>query len=312
MRSFYPFVLALIVSVSFATATAEQQDAQPTAQASSIGDKATAAQPAPEEMPVTVRPDASDTRKSTDTDPVLGVPPLPQGKTSMVGGKLNKIDRVHNKIGVKVFGGGEWNMAFDERTHFYRDDMETTFENIKKGDRVYVDTMLDGHRILARNVRAVTQIGPADARGQVTSFDGDSMSVRDDLSAQPVHFTVTNSTQVKRNGTVASLSDVQPGSLIAVQFSPDRANRGVAQSITILATPGQNFTFAGRVTHLDLHVGTMSVENRTDSKTYDLYFDREGSRIPSNLMIGSDVTVAAVFDGRQYKANSISVESASR
>jgi hypothetical protein len=166
--------------------------------------------------------------------------------------------------------------------------------------------MLDGRRILARNVRVVTHSAPANARGQVMDFNNGMMSIRDGLSARPVYFRVSDSTEVKRNGTAASLAEVRLGSLIAVQFSPGKENRGVANTITLLAAPGENITFAGKVTHLDIRAGTLAVENRTDSLTYDIAFDRQG-KLPSNLMVGSDVTVAAVFDGRQYKASNINV-----
>ena len=305
MRSFYPFLLAAVIALPPVSAHSQQQPQQP---------MSAAQQPEPpiEETPVTVRPDGSEKKKPTDTDPVMGVPALPGGKTSMVGGTVSKIDRVHNKMNVKIFGkGGQWDLAFDERTHFYRDGVETTFENVKKGDRVYVDTMLDSHRILARNVRVVTNSGPADARGQVTSYGNGMMAIRDDLSAQPVHFQVTDATEVKRDGRAASLADVRQGSLIAVQFLPGKEYRGIAKTITVLAAPGENFTFAGKVTHLDLRAGLLAIENRTDSKTYDIAFDRE-HRLPSNLMVGSDVKVAAIFDGKQYKASQIDVDSAAR
>jgi hypothetical protein len=154
-------------------------------------------------------------------------------------------------------------------------------------------------------------MGPADARGQVVSFNNGMMSIRDDLNARPVYFQVSDTTEVKRDGRTATLADVRPGSLIAVQFSPDKENRGVARAINVLAAPGENFTFAGKVTHLDMRAGTLAIENRTDSRTYDIAFDRQG-RLPSNLMVGSDVIVAAVFDGRQYKASNINVDASAR
>jgi len=262
-----------------------------------------------DENPVTVKTTSDNQqKKGLDNDPVLGVPPLPQGKTSLVGGTVANIDGVHNRLSVKVFGkGGKWNVAFDERTHFFVDGAETTFEKVKKGERVYVDTMLDGHRIFARNVHIVTKTGPASARGQVTDVGDRSMTVQDALSDRPVHFRIDNNTQVKREGaTSASLNDVQPGSLIAVQFSPGTEGRGTAREITILAAPGQSVTFAGTVRHLDLRNNQLAVENRTDNKTYEITFDGE-KNIPADLMVGSEVTIAAVFDGREYKASSISV-----
>jgi hypothetical protein len=263
----------------------------------------------PEETPITVHATAGN--KSVDTDPVMGVPPLPKGKTSLIGGKVKKLDGVRNKLRVKIFGGGDWDMLFDERTHFFRDGVATTFENVKKGDRVYVDTMLDPltHHILARNVRVVTKTAPADARGQVESVDYDTIRIYDRLSAQAVRFSVTDSTQVEHNGRAASMNEVQPGSLIAVKFSPDKDNRAVARTITLIVSPGESFTFIGKVMHLDLSTGLVAVQNRTDSQTYDIFVNHDGT-VPSNLMLGSQVKIAAVFDGRGYKANHITVESA--
>ena len=306
MRSFYPFVLLTLVLglwvVSVSAQDAKPPSQSPAASANASGDKA-----AIDENPVTVKTTSdSQTKKPVDNDPLFGVPPLPPGKTSLVGGTVAKIDGVHNRLGVKVFGhGGRWDVVFDERTHFYRDGSETTFEHVKKGDRVYVDTMLDGHQILARNVRVVTKLGASDARGQVTAFNGGVMTVHDDLSAKAVQFRVGSETQVKGPSTNASINDIQAGSLVAVQFAPGLDGGGVARKITILAAPGQSVTFAGKVMHLDLRNNQLAIENETDSKTYEVALEKNS--LPSDLMVGSQVTVAAVFDGRQYKANSISV-----
>lgn len=304
MRRCYPCVLfLLIVSWCFAQDAVKTATKTPARQtAATNGDDNTLIN----ENPVTVKTNG-DSKKPADTDPVFGVPPLPQGKTSLVGGKVTNIDGVHNKLGVKVFEGGKWTVAFDERTHFYVDGSETTFEKVKKGDRVYVDTMLDNHRIFARNVHVITKAGHvADARGQVTAFDNGVITLRDELSARPVQFRVDSQTQVKRDGATASAGEIHPGSLVTVLFTPDNNGGGVAREITVLAGNGQSFTFAGRVRHLDLRNNQLAIENDSDNKTYEIALD--GETLPSNLMVGSDVTVAAVFDGRQYVANSISVK----
>ena len=93
-------------------------------------------------------------RQSNPGDPLLDVPPLPKGKATLVGGRVGKIDPIRNRITVEPFGGGDkMKVFFDERTHIYRDGTETTQANIHKGDRVYVDTLLDGPRVFARNIR---------------------------------------------------------------------------------------------------------------------------------------------------------------
>src|SRR5688572_193391 len=100
-------------------------------------------------------------------DPLLDVPKLPEGKVSLVGGTVLKIDQIRNRLVVEPFGGGEkLKMTFDERTRVFRDGTETTQMAIHKGDRVYIDTMLDRARVFARNIRVQSQAGPADASGQ--------------------------------------------------------------------------------------------------------------------------------------------------
>ena len=287
MRRFYPLVFVMMLTLFTAMAIAQ------------------AAAPAP-------APNAPDTAKQPSTsqpyDPVLDVPPLPKGKATLVGGTVDKIDGIRNKLNVKIFGGGKMSVNFDERTHIYRDGVETTFQGIHKGDRVYVDTLADGRQILAKNIRILSKTGPADARGQVLGYDKDGgMTVRDNLTSQAVNFSVTPQTRITRDGQPVARGEVQPGSLVSVVFAPgNKANRGVAQEIKVLAVPGQSVTFAGKVTNVDLRQGLLAVENRSDNKTYDIAMG-SGS-VPSNLQVGSDVTISAVFDGRSYRASSINVE----
>jgi hypothetical protein len=245
-------------------------------------------------------------------DPLFGVPPLPRGKVSLVGGRVQKIDRVRNRVAVKTFGDGKtMKFAFDERTHIYRDGVETTERGIQKGDRVYVDTMLDGPKLFARNIRVVTNLTPADARGQIMSYDARNgwMTVRDDLSAAPVSFRVTKETQVK-SGNLNSPLDLVPGSLVAVQFSPERARRGIAREVTVLAIPGSTFTFAGKVRHLDLRTGMLALENQSDNKTYEIRF--QPGLMGDDVTVGSDVTITAMFNGKAYEAKDVAVHTAAR
>src|SRR5205085_5975849 len=95
------------------------------------------------------------------------------------------------------------------------------------------------------------------------------MSMRDRLSSQPIRFRVTGDTKIFRDkDQPGSATDLQRGALVAVEFAPDRANRGVAQKITVLAVPGASFRFAGRITHLDVKSSTMAIENASDGKNY--------------------------------------------
>jgi hypothetical protein len=245
-------------------------------------------------------------------DPFLEPPPLPKGKPTLIGGIATRVDHVRNRLTVTPFGKGQKvNLFVDERTHIYRNGTETTVLGIHKGDRVYVDTMLDGSRVFAKNVRVLTDMGMAEVRGQVMGRDPDrgTISVRDQLSARPVTFTVNGATKYTSMKGEASAADVQVGSLIDVQFYPDRGNRDLAQEITVFAKPGDNYVFSGVVTSVDMRTNTVAVSNRSDEQTYDLHFDPAQLNEPRALKVGSEVTARAVFDGKQYKTSNLRIES---
>jgi hypothetical protein len=237
----------------------------------------------------------------------LNPPPLPDTKATLIGGIAESVDRVKNHITLRPFGGKKMKLAFDERTHFYRNGVETTFAGVKKGDRIYVDTQLDGATVFARNVRVRNEQEAADARGQVTSVEGGRIGVRDNLSGQTVTFVADGNTHVIKNGQTATLGDVKEGSLVNVKFKPGESeNRGAAQEISLIAAPGDTFTFNGRITHLDMARGLLAVQNQTDNRNYEISFDPNADG-RDDLGVGEDVTVNAMFDGTRYMAKSLNV-----
>ena len=275
MKHFYPIVLLLAVALA-AGAKAQQS--------------------APESPP----------------DSLLDVPPMPHGTVSLIGGTVKNVDRVRDTLAVQVFGGRVMKMSFDERTHIYRDGVETTQLGIRQRDRVYVDTMLDGSRVFARSIRVETGGHTADSSGQVLSVNGRQgvITLRDAVLAQTVTFQVDEKTAVTLDKQPVSFSDVKPGALVAVKFAPERARRGVAREISIIASPGMQFTFAGRVTHLDLRSAVLSLENQTDGKTYDLSFSLQRVDRRDTLGVGAQVTVLATFTPAGYRADSVAVTAA--
>lgn len=259
---------------------------------------------------------SSTAAKGTGTDdnpydPFLEPPPLPNGKPTLIGGIATHVDHVRNRLTVSPFGKGKKiNLFVDERSHIYRNGTETTILGVHKGDRVYVDTMLDGSRVFAKNLRVITESGLAEVRGQVLGRDLDrgTISVRDQLSARPVTFMVNGTTKYSSVKGNASAGDVQAGSLIDVQFSPDHRNQDVAQEIIVLAKPGDNYVFSGVVTSLDMRTNTLALNNSSDQETYDLHFDPAQLKDPRALKVGSEVTARATFDGKQYKTSNLRIE----
>lgn len=244
-------------------------------------------------------------------DPILDPPPLPAGNATLVGGIVSGIDQIHNRVNIRVFGGGHWKVNFDERTHIYRNGIETTQLAIKKGERVYVDTMLDRqrHEVFARNIRLGVPVPSADADGQIIQVDPltGTVILRDQINSSPIRFSVDRNTKIIYGSNPATLNELKAQSLVHVRFSPERPDRGLAHEIRIIAAPGSSFTYIGKITYLDVHRGMLALVNDLDQRNYEIHFDPARTDARDNLGIGSQVRIVAVFEGMRYTAQSITV-----
>src|SRR5215472_10821421 len=114
------------------TAVAQSPDQSPTATPARTGNAASAnAAQNPAEDPVIAPPPGAENggdAASIAGDPLLNPPPLPKGKVTMIGGVVGKIDPIRSRLTVQPFGSKEsLKVAYDERTHIYRDGRETTY-----------------------------------------------------------------------------------------------------------------------------------------------------------------------------------------
>ena len=261
----------------------------------------------------TILPGAKPGEKDpTDVGELLAPGPLPKEKLSLIGGTVKKIDPVRERMTLKIYGADSMKIAFDQRTHFFRDGREVTQTAVKPGDRVYLDTQIDQNQhVFAKNVHVQTSSSPADASGQVLSYDRKSgeIIVQDNLSSKPVHFRVGLSTQVltegESNPQTLAQRQLKPGSLVTVKFSPARQGGVVAEQVRILAETGSSFTFYGRITHVDLRNGKLAIENESDGKTYEISVDQAATPISDDVTVGAEATIVATFQGRDYRAQSI-------
>ncbi len=261
----------------------------------------------PSVQPVTSKPEMALDPASLLPD----LPPLPPAKASLIGGTIGKLDRVRDEITVQVFGGGKMKIAFDPRTRIYDDGNQASVSALQKGDRVYVDTILDGSTVFARVIRLKTTGSSGESQGVVTSYRADKgeLEIRDSLSPRVLKIRISPQTKVMHGDRQVSASDLVPGTLVAIKFGPQRGGGDVAEELSVLAVPGSSFTFAGRVVSLDLSQGLLVLDSSTDHKTYEIHFDPSQLALSDKLRESSDVTVVTQYDGSQYKAQTLTVTS---
>jgi hypothetical protein len=268
--------------------------------------------------PANVGTETSSTAQSADIsiDPnsLLPNPPaMPKGKATLVGGTISNMDRVRDQITVRPFGGSDMKILFDGRTQILRDGSKATSVDIKPGEKVYVDTVLDGTAIFAKTIRVVSKGAFGQSRGQIVSFDRSrsEMTLNDGLNPESFKVKIMPGTKVIADGHETSTNALRTGTLVAIEFSPAGDGAVSAQQISILAQPGTMFTFIGKVMFLDLHKGLMSIVDPRDRKNYEIYFNPSSVRINGDLQLDSEVTVNAAFDGNRYATSAIMVNNSS-
>jgi hypothetical protein len=287
----------VLVGLSFAQITpAESVVSTPAPQPSASGE---AAQPA-----------VADTEIALDPASLLpDLPSVTAGKSTLVGGTIERLDRVQDRLTVRVFGGDSMKILFDTRTGIYRDGVKVSASDLRQGDRVYVDTILDGNAIFARNIRLKGSPSVGESQGVIVSFypEKGDLLIRDAISPHPFKVHVTSSTRLTKDGRAVSSTALTPGTLVAVKFGASQKGTGTASEISLLASNGASFTFGGQVTFLDLHSGLLVLMSSTDHKTYEIYLDGSQVGVNESLQRGADVTVLARFDGSHYVARRVEV-----
>ena len=300
-------LLKVVVGCAFFTVLA-------LAQSSSDAGAAMVSPPTPNIQPATIQPGTDSPDEKVEESAIVAdpaslipdLPPVPQKNATLVGGTLEKLDRVRDRVTVRVFGGGQMSVLFDPRTHVYRGQKEVTITDLKQGERIYVDTILDGNQVFARNIRLRPDAAAGQSQGIVLKYTSDEVTLRDGLSPSAVKIRLSSSTKYLRDGRTVSASTLVPGSLISVDFDSRGKGNDVAREISILALPGTRYTFVGQVVHLDLRAGLLVLNSSIDHKTYEIHLNPQVTP-DDNLQAGANVTISANFENSQYVAHSVSV-----
>jgi len=261
-------------------------------------------------------PDPQPALKSVNpTIELQTLPPVPRGKSTVIGGEIRSVDPVRDQMMLKVMGQHPVKILFDERTQVFRDGNRIPLRDLGPSDHASVETVLDGTDVYALSVHLLSQSPDGEFQGRVLSYDPDTgeLTVSSVMLQKPIKILVPANTTVTRVGqstfarVQSGTADLMKGSLIVVRFQPDKQGRSVASQISVLATPGAEFVFNGSLSALDMHSGKLALVDPLDQKTYQISFSSSRIASTKNLHTGDHVIVTAEYDGANYVASAITV-----
>jgi hypothetical protein len=241
------------------------------------------------------------------------LPPVPRGKSTVLGGQIQHVDPVRDQLTLKAYGEKPIKILFDERTQVYRDGSRIPLLDLGASDHASVQTILDGVDIFAVSVHILSKPPEGDYQGRVLSYNPSSgeISIDGGIAGQPFKLLVTRDTSIARQGqssfssAQAVDSDLERGALISVKFESNQQGRGVARQIAILATPGSHFVFTGEISSLDMHSAFLVLLDPRDGTTYRIFFDPARFPASRDLHVGERLRVNVGYDGTRYMASEI-------
>jgi len=242
-----------------------------------------------------------------DRNPSFEFPPLPKVTVSLLGGTVAKLDPIRDRAVVRAFGGRDFTIDFDGRTKVMRAEMAISTREIRPGARIYADTIVVNGRIFAKTIRIEPSPAVGEVRGRVTNYDPMTgvLSVRDALSPEPLRVHITPETAIRGGDRPAQASQLAVGTLVKIGFRGGAEGAGQAQKVDILAQPGSTFTFAGKITFVDVRTGYVAIADRAEGNSYEVAVDRLTPEVKLRLKEGTDVIIHAQFDGQKYRAQTI-------
>jgi hypothetical protein len=268
------------------------------------------AQSASQSTPSVAPSAANKTSSSTE------LPPVPRGKSTVIGGEIRDVDPIRDQFILKVFGASPVKIYFDERTQVYRNGTKIPVLDLRPNDHASVQTILDGTAIFALRIHTLSQVQGDEFRGQVTSYDsrtGDlvihSVALHDAIKLRvppgtPVSVVGQDGLSSPQQGPV----EFATGALLNVRFKGGSGNRGVVTGVDVLASPGSSFVFTGKVSFLDISGGRMVIVDPRDNQSYPIALDSSLDSTARKLHEGSVVRVTTGFDGQRYVASQITME----
>lgn len=254
-------------------------------------------------------------RAETPSGDLPALPPVPHGKSTVLGGEIRNVDPVLDEFKLKAFGERPIKILFDERTQVYRDGVRIPLRDLRSADHASVQTVLDGTEVFALSIHMLSQAPEGDYQGDVLNYNPatSELTVGGFISTEPIKLVVPANIPIVREGQApfssasSGLSDLVKGSLVSVKFKSDKDGRGVASRIAILAIPGSAFVFNGNLATVDMHTGLLVLVDPRDERRFQIFFDSGRFPASHNLHQGDNLRVTASFDGTRYVASAIAL-----
>jgi hypothetical protein len=252
--------------------------------------------------------------KAADThEAVSAMPPLPGGKSTILGGTIRDVDPVLDRFTLGIVGEKPIKILFDERTQVFLDGKNIPLRDLRPASHASVQTTLDGTSVFALSVHILSQLHQGDYQGEVTSYNpstGD-LELAGGHGGEAIRFKISNDATFARKGqrdfigSQSGPSDLQKGTLVSIEFDPDGKGRGTITKVTVLATPGSQFVFSGNLIALDMHTGTMVLLDPTNNQSYQIEFNSTSMSSMPDVRPGQRVRVTAEYDGTRYLAHNV-------
>ena len=161
------------------------------------------------------------------------MPAAPQGKSTIIGGKIQKLDPVRDQFQLKTFGQKPMTILFDERTHVYLDGKKIPVRDLRSDSIASIQTVLDGTNVFAISIHLLSRAPEGEYQGQVLSYDADTreltvsaVSPRDPVKLLvPINTPITRVGQGKLSSSPLTLSDLVTGTLVSLTFEPGRGGQ---------------------------------------------------------------------------------------
>jgi hypothetical protein len=254
-------------------------------------------------LPAAVKP-ASD---------LPSVAQVPAGNSTVLGGEIELVDPVRDQLTLNAVGMRPMKILYDARTQVFRDGARISVIDLRPTQHASIQTILDGDKVFAASIHILSNSLESAFQGRIESYHPETgeITIADGLSGEPLKLYIPKDAVVVREGQRAftsapsSPTDLESGTLVSISFHSEGKGRGIADHVSILATPGSTFIFDGSISELDSNAGFLVLVSSQEAQSFRIYFGSIRPSALADLHPGNHVRVTARYDGSRYVATNL-------